>query len=214
MNPGRFLTKSWLRATASTALLIGRKRHALEVYEQILALDPRDLEARATVGHMRMERGEVAAAIDAFLKLLEVAPGNAEAWFNLGFIYEQRDEQDAAERCFRRALELGPSLDRAWYGLALVLIRTGRLTEAVDALKRNIGLQPFSPYGYYQLAMTYHHLGEAGEAWRIYEQLKSFEPRYAATLKRDLDQTRSLAKAGASPATSNSLREALTVTRP
>jgi len=37
--------------------------------------------------------------------------------------------------------------------------------------------------------MTYHHLGESGEAWRIHEQLKGFEPRFAATLKRDMDNT-------------------------
>jgi hypothetical protein len=56
-------------------------------------------------------------------------------------------------------------------------------------LKKNTKLQPFSPYGWYQLGMTYHHLGESGEAWRTYEHLKSFEPRYAATLKRDMEST-------------------------
>ncbi len=81
------------------------------------------------------------------------------------------------------------SLDRAWYGLGLVLIREGRLDEAIVALRRNIKLQPMSPYGYYQLGMTYHHLGRADEAWKVYEELKGFEPRYAATLKRDIEIT-------------------------
>lgn len=208
MSVDRFLTKQWLRATASAALLIGLKRHALEAYEQIVAADPRDVAARATVGNMRMEQGDAAGAIDAFLKLTEVAPDHADTWFNLGFIYEQRDEQAPAERCFRRALELNASLDRAWYGLALVLIRTGRLSEAVAALKHNIKLQPFSPYGYYQLAMTYHHLGDSGDAWRTYEELKKFEPRYAATLKRDLEQTRRQSRADASqPSAATSIKE-------
>ena len=61
--------------------------------------------------------------------------------------------------------------------------------QAVDVLKKNIALQPFSPYGYYQLGMTYHHLGESAEAWRIHDKLKGFEPRYAATLKRDIENT-------------------------
>jgi hypothetical protein len=37
--------------------------------------------------------------------------------------------------------------------------------------------------------MTYHHLGRNGEAWRVVEKLKQFEPRYAATLKRDIENT-------------------------
>jgi len=209
MSIDRFLTKPWLRASASAALVLGMKRHALEAYEQIVAVDPRDVAARATVGTMRMEQGDAIGAIDAFLKLIEVAPDHADSWFNLGFIYEQRDEQAPAERCFRRALELNASLDRAWYGLALVLIRSGRLSEAVPALKRNIELQPFSPYGYYQLAMTYQHLGASGDAWRTYEELKRFEPRYAATLKRDLEQSRRPSRADPSqPSVATSTKEA------
>ena len=37
--------------------------------------------------------------------------------------------------------------------------------------------------------MTYHHLGRSEEAWKMYEKLTQFEPKYAATLKRDLEQT-------------------------
>jgi Flp pilus assembly protein TadD len=122
-------------------------------------------------------------------RVVERNPRNAETWFNLGYLHEQRDELDDAERCFRQAVEVRPSIDRAWYGLGLVLIRQQRLREAVAALKKTTELQPFSPYGWYQLGMTYHHLGEAAEAKRVYEQLRRFEPRYAATLKRDLDAT-------------------------
>lgn len=190
MNAGQFLAKLWLRSVAFCALLVGMKGRALEAYEEIVRVDPRDLIARATVGNMRMERGDVAGATDAFLEIAARWPEHADTWFNLGFIHDQRDELAEAERCFRRCIELNANHDRALYGLGLVLIRSGRLHEAIDALKRNIKLQPFSPYGYYQLAMTQHHLGESGDAWRTYEQLKNFEPRYAATLKRDLEQTR------------------------
>jgi hypothetical protein len=68
-------------------------------------------------------------------------------------------------------------------------------------LKKNTELQPFSPYGFYQLGMTYHHLGRSGDAWRTVETLKKFEPRYAATLKRDIENTPARSNApGAAPA--------------
>jgi len=211
MNLSVFMGKLWLRAVAFAALLLGMKRRALEAYEQMVALDPKDIVAHSTVGNLRMEAGDAAGATDAFLRLLEVRPDDADAWFNLGYIYEQRENQAEAERCFRRAVELNANLDRAWYGLGLVLIRTGRLREAVDVLKQNIKLQPFSPYGYYQLAMTYHHLGDSGDAWRTHEQLKNFEPRYAATLKRDLEQTSPQSRAPIPSSTDpTSYKEAIT----
>ncbi|MCS6945654.1 MAG: tetratricopeptide repeat protein [Sutterellaceae bacterium] len=185
----RWLSWLWQRQRAYFAVLFGQKRVALDAYERLVALKPNDRIALATVGNLRMELGDAAGAAQAFETLLVQYPDDAESWFNLGYIYEHEDKLAEAERCFRRAIALKPSIDRAWYGLALVLIRTDRLHEAVEALKKNIELQPFSPYGYYQLGMTYHHLGEAGDAWRIYEKLKSFEPKYAATLKRDLENT-------------------------
>jgi tetratricopeptide (TPR) repeat protein len=195
----RWLAKLWLNLRASTALVFGLKRRALELYAAIVALDGRDDRARSSVGNLHMELGEPEAAIRAFEDLLAVNPRYADGWFNLGFIHDQREQDAEAERCFRAAVELNPALDRAWYGLGLVLIRQGRLEEAVDALKRNTKLQPFSPYGWYQLAMTHHHLGAADEAWRIHDELRKFEPRYAATLKRDLENTppRALPRAAA-----------------
>ncbi len=120
---------------------------------------------------------------------MAACPSSAQGWFNLGFLYDKADRLEEGERAFRRAAELQPSLDRAWYGLGLVLVRDGRLAEAVDAFRRVVKLQPYSPYGYYQLGMTYHHLGRGDEAWEVHRQLSGFEPKFSATLKRDLERT-------------------------
>lgn len=185
----RFLARRWLAGQADIALLFGLKRRALALYRQMLDLDPGDHIARATIGNLRAQLGDVDGAIEEFRQLVVADADNADAWFNLGYLLEGRDALDEAEHAFRRAASLNGSHDRAWYGLGLVLIRTGRLREAVDVLRKNTKLQPFSPYGWYQLGMTYHHLGESREAWRTYEHLKTFEPRYAATLKRDIEAT-------------------------
>ena len=185
----RVLTKWWLVRRAHTALLFKRSEQAIEVFRKILRVDPADAYARSVIGNLYATTGDQAAAIREFRELVAIHPQHADGWFNLGFIHDQRDELEEAERCFRRAVDLKPTLDRAWYGLGLVLIREGRLQEAVAALKRNIKLQHFSPYGYYQLGMTYHHLGRSEEAWKMYQELTQFEPKFAATLKRDLEQT-------------------------
>lgn len=185
----RYALRAWLNTQADVALLFGRKRRALELRQRTLQLNPRDNVARSAVGNLLAQLGDVDTAIDEFRCLVVYDERNADAWFNLGYLLEGRDALDEAERAFRRAIELNPKHDRAWYGLGLVLIRSDRLREATAALRKNTQLQPFSPYGWYQLAMTHHHLGDRVEAERIRDHLKTFEPRYAATLKRDMETT-------------------------
>jgi len=185
----RLITRIQLRCLAYAAVLFERTPEAIGVYRKLIALAPHDAVARAALGNLYAESGDLTAAVHEFEQLVDIDPLAADAWFNLGFLHDKSEELGAAERCFRKAVELKPSLDRAWYGLGLVLIRDGRLEQAIEALKRTIKLQPFSPYGYYQLAMTYHHLGRGDLAWKLYEQLADFEPKYSAGLKRDLQQT-------------------------
>ena len=196
------LARGWLMLQAFVASLVGMKQRELELHMQIWALAPASGPAAATAATLLVECGQPAAAIDVLQQTLERSPDYASGWFNLGYIHEQQNDAAAAERCFRRALDLDRKLDRAWYGLALVLIRGGRLPEAVAALKENIRLQPFSPYGFYQLGMTYHHLGQTEDARRVCKQLQQFEPRYAATLERDLDNTQPHSRTEAAPSTS------------
>lgn len=190
MNLVERLVYRWrLNAIAYFSVLFNRTAAAIGAYHQLVNLAPRDGKLRSALGNLYAESGNLDDAVREFEDLVGVAPSDADAWFNLGFLHDKQEELELAERCFRRAIDLKPTLDRAWYGLALVLIRSGRLEEAIDALKRNIKLQPYSPYGYYQLGMTYHHLGRSAEAWKVYEQLAEFEPKYSATLKRDLQYT-------------------------
>lgn len=183
------LTLWWLNRRANTALIFKRTDRAVAAYREMLSVDPRYDYARIMLGNLLSDAGDVAGAIRELEKLTEVSPANADGWFNLGFLHDKADRLADAERCFRRAVELKPTLDRAWYGLGLVLVRDGRLDDAVEALKTNIKLQPFNPYGYYQLGMTYHHLGRAEDAWKVHEQLAGFEPKFSATLKRDIERT-------------------------
>jgi tetratricopeptide (TPR) repeat protein len=189
MNITNLASRWWLMLKASAAITMKRHPDAIDAYRQILALRPDDKEARAVIGNLYAEAGDLESAVQQFERLVEIDPAHAEAWFNLGFLHDKRNELATAERCFRKAVELRPALDRAWYGLGLVLVRDDRLEEAIGAFERNVKLQPHSPYGYYQLAMTHHHLGQSSAARKIHEQLAGFEPKFSATLKRDLEQT-------------------------
>ena len=68
-------------------------------------------------------------------------------------------------------------------------IRQCRLDEAVAALRSNTALQPMSPFGWYQLARVEMDRQLPDEAHRILHHLRSFEPKVAAQLARELQSS-------------------------
>jgi Flp pilus assembly protein TadD len=179
----------WLQRRANAAILFKRPADAARAYREMVAVEPDNDLAQLMLANQLAEIGDTAGAVTELERLTQRSPKYADGWFNLGYLHDQADRLTEAEHCFRQALAIRPTLDRALYGLGLVLIRQGRLEEATEAFREVIRLQPFAPYAYYQLGLTYHHLGRSDEAWKVHKQLTEFEPKFSATLKRDLERT-------------------------
>jgi tetratricopeptide (TPR) repeat protein len=178
--------KRWyFNQAAAWCVLFRRRDLALEYYERMLALDPGDALALASIAFQTAQLGKKREALAAIERLLAVVPGDAEAHFNRGFLLQERNDHAGAMAAFERAIALNPDHDRAHYGLALSLIATRRLTEALAPLERNTKLQPMSPYGWYQLARVQHDLGHAAETQRVLDHLARFEPKVARQLERE-----------------------------
>jgi len=173
------------RQMAICATLLKRDEMAIEYWERVRALRPRDTDVIATVAHLKAARGARRDAIDLVRQALDLEPQKAAYWFNLGFLQQEEGEHEEALRSFDRALGLDEKLDRAWYGKALSLIKLGRVDEAIAPLKKNTELQPMSPYGWYQLAHAYHRLGDSARVARVIRQLAGFEPKVAKQLERE-----------------------------
>lgn len=175
-----------LRLRAIAALVLARRRSALQCFDEMVRRWPTDAYALASRAHARAQAGQKEEALADARSLVAAHPQRAAGdWFNLAYLLEATDRLPEAEAAFRRAIELDPKLDRAWYGLGLALIRQQRLDDAVAALKRNTELQPMSPYGWYQLARVQIDLQHPEEARKIIRHLKKFEPKVAAQLERE-----------------------------
>jgi len=166
-------------------LVLGAPARALEAFDDMLALDPRDTYALASRAHLRAQQGNRRGAIDDLRAGLALDAASAANWFNLGFLLEQEGSLAEAESALRRATELDARNDRAWYGLGLVLIRQQRYDDAVLALEANTRLQPMSPHGWYQLARVHVDRGQPEAAARVIRHLRGFEPKVAAQLERE-----------------------------
>lgn len=179
------LKRWYYNHVAAWCVLFRRRDVALEYYEKMLALDPNDSVALASIGFHLAQQDRRREALARFDRVVALRPDDAEAHFNRGFLLQGLNDHEAGLAAFGRALAINPNHDRALYGQALSLISTGRLEEAILPLQRNTELQPMSPYGWYQLARVQHQLGRIGATQKVLDHLAKFEPKVARQLERE-----------------------------
>ena len=62
---------------------------------------------------VRMQMGELEAAVELFSRAVALAPSSYEAYNGLGIAMARQGQNDEAEAAFRKALAIDPALDAA-----------------------------------------------------------------------------------------------------
>jgi hypothetical protein len=186
---GTMLAKWWLNRQANAAMLLQAQRAAIESiatccdrsrYDELARND-----ARQPAGRDRRPQGGGRAAIASPIWPGAMpTPGSTSATCTRAATTSKPSAASAARwSCAEdrpRLVRPGPGADPAGPPRG-----GGR-----SASSETSSCSRSAPYGYYQLGMTYHHLGRSDEACAGLEQLAGFEPKFSATLKRDIEQTR------------------------
>jgi len=110
--------------------------------EKRVAANPRDFEARNSLGTHYVSAGRIDDAVQQFRAALAVAPAHAVAQYNLAVIALSRGQYDEARKGFRLALASRPEYPEALSNLGVVLRHDGRLEEAVANFRRALELRP------------------------------------------------------------------------
>lgn len=156
------------QARAERALGMGRWEEALEAFEEILALDENDIEARALAGKCRLMLGrnqEAAADLEASIASSE----NPRPiwWVELGEAYLGQGDEDKAAANFQQALERNPDCAEALAGMGLLYLRRRAYQMAKTALERAVALRALDPNiapARNNLAIAYCYLGNYEDA--------------------------------------------------
>lgn len=114
----RLTTGQWMDiARAHAALLQARGIHcartgdtegAIDCFGKLLALDPRNGEARANLGRMYAARGEYRRALGEFKAAAGLLPGATAVWSGMGSCYAALGLRGEAEKAWLTALRLDP----------------------------------------------------------------------------------------------------------
>jgi protein O-GlcNAc transferase len=170
----------------------GRLSEAEFLYRQLLAAEPRNIDALHFLGVIAHQRGDHAYAAELISRALAEYEANASAHNNLGCALRSQGKLAQAAASFQRALELTPDYFDAHVNLGRTHQAQGNLAGAASSFRTALRLRPASAATKSELASVLIGLGQPAEAIGYCEaalqaQPELFEARFnMAVALRDL----------------------------
>ena len=160
----------------SKLIQYGRGDLAGPVFQEVVAVNPNNVQALMNLGALAVQAGDAATAVRHLTRALELEPDSAQSMVTLASACVMQGRIDDGLRWYRAATEADPNNHLAWYGLGLLHINAGALREAVQDLTHVTELSPEYVDGHRMLAAAYERLGEtrrAAEEQRLAEAFSS-----------------------------------------
>jgi len=122
---------------ALSALREGNLESCALICEQLLGINPQEVNTLRLQAQVWQKRGELQRASDGFKRVLEIADDFAHAWADLGRVQISLKQYDLAEQSLRRALQLDSKLKGPSKLLAQVLDLQGKAEQSVEVQRVN-----------------------------------------------------------------------------
>jgi tetratricopeptide (TPR) repeat protein len=165
-----------LHARANEALARRAYADALDCYQELVTLDPRDVVARNGLGITLAELARYKEAEFELRRAIGIRPSNPDVHFNLGNVLLAVGRYHEAEDPLRRALKLKPSYVDARVTLAMVLMLLGRMREARDSYEKALRLAPRNTQAQVGVGQVEALQGRFPEAEAAYRRALEAEP--------------------------------------
>jgi tetratricopeptide (TPR) repeat protein len=149
---------------------------AVEEYEIVTQLAPKDVESWIMLGRLQRARQNQMGAERAFEKALEVQPDNEDALVGLAAVYLDRNDSEGAAELFRRAAEKNPSA-ASWQRLAGTYEQLREYKLAAETIRKALRFNPpNAPELRRALAQDLLNAGEYTEAAEAYRAVAEDDP--------------------------------------
>ncbi len=183
-------------------------RDAETLYLATLERNPDAWLAHLNLGWLRLQRGQLDAAVRHSEEALRLQPELPEAWHNLGVAKRLLGDLPAAETALRRSLTLQPETVETRYNLSLVLIDQGRPTEALPHLDAWLAESPNDAGAHAQRGDALQSLSRFDEAVMAYRASLRLD---ASNVKTRTNLGSALGRSGRHGEALEALREALRI---
>jgi len=124
----------------------GEKNRAIEIYEEILKVDPGYAAAYINLGTILFHQRNFSTAEELYRRATEVDPAYVLAFFDLGNVLDELQRPDESIAAYRQAVALSPRYADAHYNLALAFERKGERRKALRHWQAYIKLDNAGPW--------------------------------------------------------------------
>jgi len=167
------------REKISAALRLHQEGNLLEageIYREVLASEPDNVDALNLMGVVMQAAGDLELAADLIGRAAELAPDYFGPFANLGNVYQAAGRLEEALDSFRRALELNPDSAETVNNMASLFNQLGRHQEALKASEAALGIFPEFPAARLNLGNALAALGKVDQAIACYRQTIEADP--------------------------------------
>jgi tetratricopeptide (TPR) repeat protein len=119
---------------------------AIEMYQQVLDLDPDHAAAHINLGTLHYNRQEYALAERHYRHAIQVDPRYALAYFDLGNVLDETGRVTEAIQTYSTALQLAPTYADAHYNLALAYEKIKEPRSALRHWRAYVKLDTVGPW--------------------------------------------------------------------
>jgi tetratricopeptide (TPR) repeat protein len=163
---------------------MGNHDEALRQLGNIVAANPRDLDALSVLGDLQRTAKKYAEAAATYSRLIAGSDKGTDAlwryFYVRGIAYERNNEWPKAEADFEHALELNPDQPQVLNYLGYSWVDQGvNLDKALGMIKKAVDASPNDGYIVDSLGWAYYRLGQIDDAVTALEQavqLRSTDP--------------------------------------
>jgi choline-sulfatase len=165
--------------TAKTLAQDGNLEGAIARMRQVVAEDPRVMDAHLTLGNWLVRAKDAEGAIAAFKAALSLKPDDEISLGNLAQLYRSRgrtEDELAALEVFRSALRVNPKNPQSWYQLGTLYLDAGRLEDAESAFKDALAVNEKMGAAYNGLGVIAYERGDLARAETLVRKGVEREP--------------------------------------
>jgi tetratricopeptide (TPR) repeat protein len=156
---------------------MNRSEEATEVYQKILAIDPKHVPSHMGMGWMARADGNDEAALTHFKAAAESDPIDSQVQIGLGKLYLQLGRLEEAELSLQRVAKQAPNHSQVRASLGVLARKKNDWSAAVKEFRVAVESDPKNVSFRMDLARTLYELERWEEAGQIYRSVLEDSPR-------------------------------------
>jgi cytochrome c-type biogenesis protein CcmH/NrfG len=126
--------------------LPGKALEEEKLVRDVLAKDPKNLNAWIQLGNMMMDSARFNEAVDAYAKALDLDPKNVDVRVDMGTCLKNSGKPDLAIKEYKKVIEINPNHAYAHINMGVVLAEDKKdYKAAVSEIEKGLSLNPNVP---------------------------------------------------------------------